>query len=71
MSYYDSSDNKIRRKKISSSNSNKIHKQENIVNPENKQEINRINRNEIDEDFELEKELFYKKEIKKDDKHIV
>ena len=37
MSYYDSSDNKIRRKKISSSNSNKIHKQENIVNPENKQ----------------------------------
>ena len=71
MSYYDSSDNKIRRKKISSSNSNKIHKQENIVNPENKQEINRINRNEIDEDFELEKELFYKKEIKKDEKHIV
>lgn len=65
MSYYDSSDNKIRRKKISSSNSNKIHKQENIVNPENKQEINRINRNEIDEDFELEKELFYKKRDKK------
>ena len=65
MSYYDSSENKIRRKKISSSNSNKIQNQDNIVSPENKQEINRINRKEIDEEFELEKELFYKKRDKK------
>lgn len=75
MSYYDSSDNKIRRKKISSSNSNKIqnkeniinyeNKQENIINYENKQETSRINRKEIDENFELEKEIFYNKRDKK------
>jgi len=63
MSYYDSSDNKIRRKKISSNNSNKS--KQNAVGTKNKQEINRVNRKEIDEDFELEKELFYKKRDKK------
>ncbi|WP_419725014.1 transglycosylase domain-containing protein [Terrisporobacter petrolearius] len=63
MSYYDSSDNKIRRKKISSNNSNKSN--HNAVSTKNKQEINRVNRKEIDENFELEKELFYKKRDKK------
>lgn len=63
MSYYDSSDNKIRRKKISSNNSNKSN--QNAVSTKNKQEINRVNRKEIDENFELEKELFYKKRDKK------
>lgn len=63
MSYYDSSDNKIRRKKISSNNSNKSN--HNAVSIKNKQEINRVNRKEIDENFELEKELFYKKRDKK------
>ncbi|MCC3869900.1 transglycosylase domain-containing protein [Terrisporobacter mayombei] len=63
MSYYDSSDNKIRRKKISSNNSNKS--RHNAVSTKNKQEINRVNRKEIDKDFELEKELFYKKRDKK------
>lgn len=65
MSYYDSSDNKIRRKKISSSNSNKIQNQYDILTYENKAETSRINRKEIDEDFELEKEIFYKKRDKK------
>lgn len=63
MSYYDSSENKIRRKKISSNNSNKSN--HNAVSTKNKQEINRVNRKEIDENFELEKELFYKKRDKK------
>ena len=73
MSYYDSNENKIRRKKVSFSNSNKIRNQDNIVSTENKQEINRINRKEIDEEFELEKELFYKKRDKKRQKryHII
>lgn len=65
MSYYDSSDNKIRRKKISSSNLNKSPKIENINSSENNQEINRMSRKEIYEDFQLEKELFYKKRDKK------
>ena len=62
MGYHDISDNKIRRRKVSSSNLNKTNKKENIVNSENKQEINR---NIIDEDFELEKKLFYKKRDKR------
>lgn len=63
MSYYDSSDNKIRRKKISSNNSNKS--KHNVASTKDKQEINRVNRKDIDENFELEKELFYKKRDKK------
>lgn len=70
MSYYDNSDNKIRRKKITSSNPNKIENQGNIVNSVKNQEINR---NKIDEEFELEKELFYKKRDRKRQKryHII
>lgn len=62
MSYCNSGDNRIRRKKISSSNSTKIYKQENIVNPESKC---KINIKKIDDGLELEKELFYKKRNKK------
>lgn len=65
MNYYDSNDNKIRRKKISSNNLNKTSNQNNIINPRNKQEINKINRKYIDENFELEKKIFYKKRDKK------
>lgn len=63
MSHYDSSDNKIRRKKISSNNLNKS--KHNAPSTKNKQEINRVNKRKIDESFELEKELSYKKRDKK------
>lgn len=64
MSYYDSS-NKIRRRKVNSSNSHKNSIDSDIVTSRYKQENNKINRKEIDEDFELEKEIYYKKRDKK------
>ena len=59
MSYYDSS-NKIRRRKVNSSNSHKNSIDSDIVTSRYKQENNKINRKKIDEDFELEKEIYYK-----------
>ena len=64
MSYYDSS-NKIRRRKVNSSNSHKNSIDSDIVTSRYKQENNKINRKKIDEDFELEKEIYYKKRDKK------
>ena len=64
MSYYDSS-NKIRRRKVNSSNSHKNSIDSDIVISRYKQENNKINRKKIDEDFELEKEIYYKKRDKK------
>nr|WP_308692503.1 biosynthetic peptidoglycan transglycosylase [uncultured Terrisporobacter sp.] len=64
MSYYDSS-NKIRRRKVNSSNSHKNSIDSDIVTSRYKQESNKINRKKIDEDFELEKEIYYKKRDKK------
>ena len=64
MSYYDSS-NKIRRRKVNSSNSDKNSIDSDIVTSRYKQENNKINRKKIDEDFELEKEIYYKKRDKK------
>ena len=63
MSYYDSS-NKIRRRKVNSSNSHKNSIDSDIVISRYKQENNKINRKKIDEDFELEKEIYYKKRDK-------
>ena len=60
MSYYDSS-NKIRRRKVNSSNSHKNSIDSDIVTSRYKQENNKINRKKIDEDFELEKEIYYRK----------
>lgn len=65
MNYYGSNDNKIRRKKVSSSSLNKIQSQDNTMSVKNKQEVNKINRKNIDEDFKLEKEIFYKKRDKR------
>lgn len=64
MSYYHSS-NKIRRRKVNSSNSHKNSIDSDIVTSRYKQENNKINRKKIDEDFELEKEIYYKKRDKK------
>ena len=65
MGYYDNSDNKIRRKKISSSNLENIPQRNNRTGYENKEETNIINRKQIDENFKLEKEIFYKKRDRK------
>ena len=62
MSYYDSS-NKIRRRKVNSSNSHKNSIDSDIVISRYKQENNKINRKKIDEDFELEKEIYYKTRV--------
>ena len=62
MSYYDSS-NKIRRRKVNSSNSHKNSIDSDIVTSRYKQENNKINRKKIDEDFELEKEIYYKTRV--------
>ena len=69
MSYYDSS-NKIRRRKVNSSNSHKNSIDSDIVISRYKQENNKINRKKIDEDFELEKEIYYKKRDKKRRKRL-
>ena len=50
MSYYDSS-NKIRRRKVNSSNSHKNSIDSDIVTSRYKQESNKINRKKIDEDL--------------------
>ena len=63
MSYHYSSENKIKRRKVSNSNSNKDPIKTDVVKYE--KENNKINRREIDEDFQLEKELYYKKRDKK------
>ena len=65
MGYYDNSDNKIRRKKISSRNLENIPQRNNRTGYENKEETNIINRKQIDENFKLEKEIFYKKRDRK------
>ena len=63
MSYHYSSENKIKRRKVSTSNSNKDPIKTDVV--KYKKENNKINRREIDQDFQLEKELYYKKRDKK------
>ena len=63
MSYHYSSENKIKRRKVSNSNSNKDPIKTDVV--KYKKENNKINRREIDQDFQLEKELYYKKRDKK------
>lgn len=65
MSYYDNNGSKIRRRKVNSSNSNKIPIENSTVTSQYVAKNNKINRREIDEDFELEKELFYRKRDKK------
>lgn len=65
MNYYDSSNNKIRRRKVSSSNLNKAYKEENVINTNKELKSSTINRLEVDKDVELEKKLFYKKRDKK------
>lgn len=65
MVYYDNDNNKIRRKKISSSNLENIPQRNNRTNYVNKEEVNKINRKQIDENFQLEKEIFYKKRDRK------
>ncbi|WP_455540095.1 transglycosylase domain-containing protein [Terrisporobacter sp.] len=62
---YSKSSNKIRRKKISSNNSHKSEIQSDVVSLQYQLEKNRIDRSKIDEDFELEKEIFYRKRHKK------
>lgn len=73
MVYYDNDNNKIRRKKISSSNLENIPQRNNRTNYVNKEEVNKINRKQIDENFQLEKEIFYKKRDRKRRKryHII
>ena len=65
MSYSNSGDNKIRRRKISSSNCHRNIVENDLVSSKYTQQNNRISRNKIEEDFELEKELFYRKRDKK------
>ena len=65
MSYYDNNDNKIRRKRISSSNSENVYQINNRTSYKNKEENNAINRKQRKENFQLEKEIFYKKRDKK------
>ena len=66
-------DNKIKRRKVSSNNSYKNQVESNMVTFRYKIENTQINRNEIDDSFELEKELYYKKRDKKRRKrnHII
>lgn len=65
MSYYDNNDNKIRRKRISSSNLENVYQINNRTSYKNKEENNAINRKQIEENFQLEKEIFYKKRDRK------
>ena len=65
MSYSNSGDNKIRRRKISSSNCHRNIVENDLVSSKYTQQNNRISRNKIEEDFELEKELFYRKRDRK------
>ena len=65
MSYSNSGDNKIRRRKISSSNCHRNLVEDNVVSSKYTQQSNIISRNKIEEYFELEKELFYRKRDKK------
>ena len=65
MSYSNSGDNKIRRRKISSSNCHRNTVENDVVSSKYTQQSNIISRNKIEEDFELEKELFYRKRDKK------
>ena len=71
MVYYDNDNNKIRRKKISSSNLENIPQRNNRTNYVNKEEVNKINRKQIDENFQLEKEIFYKKRDRKRQKRYL
>ena len=64
MNYSENSDGRIKRRKVSHSDLDKIPLQSNtIANPYVNN--NKINRKEIHEDFEIEKELFYKNRDKK------
>ena len=70
MSHYSSSGNKIRRKKVSSSNSNKSPIQNNIKKTEYNKELNRerSTRNENltrSDNYDLEKEIYYRKRSRK------
>ena len=65
MSYSNSGDNKIRRRKISSSNCHRNIVEDNVVSSKYTQQSNIISRNKIEEYFELEKELFYRKRDRK------
>ena len=65
MTYYDSNNNKIRRKKISYNNLENTSSINNRANYTNKKENNKINRKQIDEKFQNEKETFYKKRQRK------
>ena len=65
ISYSNIGDNKIRRRKISSSNCHRNIVEDNVVSSKYTQQSNIISRNKIEEYFELEKELFYRKRDKK------
>lgn len=65
MSYYDSNENKIRRKKISSSNSHKSQKTSNLENTSYNTKFNSSNRRTENRDFgDIEKEIYYRKKRK-------
>lgn len=70
MSYYDSSENRIRRKKVSSKNSHKSPLPENVEKKEKTQYLKRStqevkNKEEKNNDNEIKKEIYYRKRDKK------
>ncbi|MEG0855522.1 MAG: biosynthetic peptidoglycan transglycosylase [Terrisporobacter sp.] len=69
MSYSDNSENKIRRKKVSSSNSHKRQERSNIENSAYNKQLNRGSNRANKKDFdEIEKEIYYRKKRRKSKK---
>lgn len=71
MSYYDSSENRIRRKKVSSKNSHKSPFPKNVEKEENMQSLKRSTKKVKNSEDEIKKEIYYRKRNKQRKKRNV